>query len=195
MASDKKRARTFKEQRITRSRAWGNEDDVLEMEKERCCDNERQLGDMGLSGLVFPVLHAIESRLDPLVLPFSPSAQPRTKEPPSWKPASPSLEPTCPTTDLSPPAPLLAQAGDCDVASPDAPKTLHVNGHMVISKCGIAGNGKPGCTNNSCMYGGGQGAVDYDHIYDCKQCTGLASSSICARCLINGGTCDPGHDQ
>ena len=55
--------------------------------------------------------------------------------------------------------------------------------------------GKPGCTNNSCMYGGGQGAVDYDHIYDCKQCSGPASSSICARCLINGGTCEPGHDQ
>ena len=54
---------------------------------------------------------------------------------------------------------------------------------------------EPGCTNNSCMYGGGQGAVDYDHIYDCKQCTGPASSSICARCLLNGGTCEPGHDQ
>ena len=34
-----------------------------------------------------------------------------------------------------------------------------------------------------------------DFIYDCKQCTGLASSSIGARCLINGGTCEPEHDQ
>ena len=113
----------------------------------------------------------------------------------SCRHTSPSLEPACPITDLSPLTPLLAQAGHCDVASPDAPQTLHVNGHMVISKCGVAGNGKPGCKNNSCMYGGGQGAVDYDHIYDCKQCSGPASSSICARCLLNGGTCEPGHDQ
>ena len=53
-----------------------------------------------------------------------------------------------------------------------------------------AGNGKPGCTNNCCLCGGGQGAVDYHHIYDCKQCTGPASSSICARCLLNGERCD-----
>ena len=133
MPRDKERARTFNERRITRSRARGNVDDVSEMEKERCCDNESQLGDTGLSGLVSPVLPAVESRLDPFVPAFSPSAPPRTEEPPSGKPASPSLEPACPITDLSPLTPLLAQAGHCDVASPDAPQTLHVNGHMVIS--------------------------------------------------------------
>ena len=66
---------------------------------------------------------------------------------------------------------------------------------MVKIRCSDPDSGKPGCTNKSCMYGGRQGAIDHDFIYDTKQCTGLASSSICARCLINGGTYKPRHDQ
>ena len=72
--------------------------------------------------------------------------------------------------------------------------TLDIDGHRVHSKFQVLDSGKPGCTNHSCMYGGGLGAIDHDYIYDCKQCFGLASSSICARCLIYGGTCEPDHN-
>ena len=72
--------------------------------------------------------------------------------------------------------------------------TPDIDGHRVHSKSLVLDRGKPGRTNHSCMYGGGLGAIDHDYIYDCKQCSGLASSSICARCLINGGTCEPDHN-
>ena len=110
------------------------------------------------------------------------------------KPASPTLEPVCPSPDLPPPSPLPALARSVDVPSPDGSETLDIDGHGVHSKSQVLDSGKPGCTNHSCMYGGGLGAIDHDYIYDCKQCSGLASSSICVRCLINGGTCEPDHN-
>ena len=150
--------------------------------------------DTGLSGLVSPVMPATKSRLDPLVLPFSPSAPLPIEEQLAGKPASPTLETVCPSPDLPPPSPLPALARAVDVPSPDGSATLDIDGHRVHSKFQVLDSGKPGCTNHSCMYGGGLGAIDHDYIYDCKQCFGLASSSICARCLIYGGTCEPDHN-
>ena len=194
LARDRERARTFNERRMTRSQARGNDDaGVPDVEKERC-DTESLFSDTGLSGLVSPVMPATKSRLDPLVLPFSPSAPLPIEEQLAGKPASPTLETVCPSPDLPPPSPLPALARAVDVPSPDGSATLDIDGHRVHSKFQVLDSGKPGCTNHSCMYGGGLGAIDHDFIYECKQCFGLASSSICARCLINGGTCEPDHN-
>ena len=194
LARDRERARTFNERRMTRSQARGNDDaGVPNVEKERC-DTESLFSDTGLSGLVSPVMPATKSRLDPLVLPFSPSAPLPIEEQLTGKPASPTLETVCPSPDLPPPSPLPALARAVDVPSPDGSATLDIDGNRVHSKSQVLDSGKPGCTNHSCMYGGGLGAIDHDYIYDCKQCFGLASSSICARCLINGGTCEPDHN-
>ena len=93
-------------------------------------------------------------------------------------------------------SPLPATAVDVDGTSLcHRTDTLHINGRVVRTKCSGPHSGKPGCTNHCCMYGGGRGAVDHDFIYNCKQCTGPVSSSICAKCLLNGGTCEPGHNQ
>ena len=75
--------------------------------------------DTGLSGLVSPVMPATKSRLDPLVLPFSPSAPLPIEEQLAGKPASPTLETVCPSPDLPPPSPLPALARAVDVPSPD----------------------------------------------------------------------------
>ena len=196
MARDQERARSYNERRITRSQARENGHNDAENIKKVRSDIESQFSDTGLSGLISPVLPALQSRLDPFVEPFSPNAPPLTEEPPSGRPASPTQEPACPTPDLPSVSPLSTLTADANATSPcHGSETLQVDGKIVKSRCSDPDSGKPGCANSSCMYGGGQGAVDYDFIYDCKQCTGLASSSICARCLINGGTCEPGHDQ
>ena len=92
LARDRERARTFNERRMTRSQARGNDDaGVPDVEKERC-DTESLFSDTSLSGSVSPVMPATKSRLDPLVLPFSPSAPLPIEEQLSGKPASPTLE-------------------------------------------------------------------------------------------------------
>ena len=200
MVRDRERVRTYNERRMTRSQARENEHiDVPDTEKLRCSDDasvdESHLSDTCLYGLVSPVMPVVESRLDPLVQPFNPGAHPLTEEPLSSEPASPHLEPACTSPDLPPPSPLPATAVDVDGASLcHRIDMLHINGRVVRTKCSGPDSGKPGCTNQSCMYCGGQGAVDHDFIYDCKQCTGPVSS-ICAKCLLNGGTCEPGHNQ
>ena len=196
MARDQERDRSYNERRHTRSQARENgHTDAENIEKVRS-DNESQFSDTGLSGLISPVLPALQSRLDPFVEAFGPNAPPLIKEHPSGGLASPLLEPACPAPDLPHLSPLSTLAADADVTFLcHGSETLQVDGKMVKCRCSDPDSGKPGCTNNFCMYGGGQGAVDQDFIYECKQCTGLASSSVCARCLINGWTCEPGHDQ
>ena len=44
--------------------------------------------------------------------------------------------------------------------------SVYVDGVAVVSKVG-PGNGKPGCQNYSCMYGGGLSRDDIDYIYKC----------------------------
>ena len=142
------------------------------------------------------MLPALQSSLDPFVEPFSPETLPLTKDSLSGKPVSPPLEPSCPTPDLPSLSLLSTLTADADVTSLcQGSETLQLDGKLVKSRCLDPDSGKPGCTNNSCMNGGGQGAIDHDFICNCKQCIGLASSLICARCLINGGTFKPGHDQ
>ena len=96
--------------------------------------------------------------------------------------------------DQPPPSPLPVLAWVVDVPSLDGSKALEINGHRVHSKCQVLDGAKPGCTNHSCMYGGGLWAIKHDNIYDCKKCAGLASSSISAKCLTNGGICEPDHN-
>ena len=97
-ARDQERARSYNERRITRSQARENgHTDFENIEKIRS-DIESQFNDTGLSGLISPLLPALQSRLDPFVVePFSPNAPPLIKEPPSGGPASPHLEPAYPT--------------------------------------------------------------------------------------------------
>ena len=196
MVRDRERVGTYNERRMTRSQARENGHiDVPDTEKQRCSD-ESHLSDTCLYGLVSPGKPVVKSRLDPLVQTFRPSAPPLTEEPLSSEPASPPLEPACPSPDLPPSSPLQAAWVDVDGTSLcHRTDTLHINGRVVRTKCSGPDSGKAGCTNHSCMYGGGRGAVDHDFIYDCKQCTGPMSSSICAKCLLNGGTCEPGHNQ
>ena len=152
MARDQECARSYNERRITRSQARENgHTDAENIEKVRS-DNESQFSDTGLPGLISPVLPALQSRLDPFVEPFSPNALPLTEEPPSGRPASPLLEPACPTPDLPSLSPLSTQAADADVTSLcHGSETLQVDGKMVKSRCSDPDSGKPGCTNNSCV--------------------------------------------
>ena len=72
--------------------------------------------------------------------------------------------------------------------------SVYVDGLAVVSKVGL-GNGKPGCQNYSCMYGGGLSRDDIDYIYKCFKCEGPHTSALCAKCMLNGGCCEPGHDN
>ena len=72
--------------------------------------------------------------------------------------------------------------------------SVYVDGLAVVSKVGL-GNGKPGCQNYSCMYGGGLPRDDIDYIYKCLKCEGPHTSSLCAKCMLNGGCCEPGHEN
>ena len=72
--------------------------------------------------------------------------------------------------------------------------SVYVDGVVVVSKVGL-GNGKPGCQNYSCMYGGGLSRDDIDYIYKCLKCEGPHTSSLCAKCMLNGGCCEPGHES
>ena len=71
---------------------------------------------------------------------------------------------------------------------------LSIDGSAVVTKVGL-GNGKPGCQNYSCMYGGGLSRDDIDYIYKCLKCEGPHTSSICVKCMLNGGCCEPGHEN
>ena len=70
--------------------------------------------------------------------------------------------------------------------------SVYVDGLAVVSKVGL-GNGKPGCQNYTCMYGGGLSRDDIDYIYECLKCEGPHTSSLCAKYMLNGGCCEPGH--
>ena len=168
---------------------------MFEIWKKEHCDTENHFSDKGLSGFLSPTMPTTEAKLDLLVLPFSPSAPPPIEKQPTWKPASPTLEPVCPAPDLPPPSSLPALARAVDAPSPDGSKIPDSNGHRMFRKCPDLDSGKQDCTNQTCKYGGELGAIDHNYIYDCKQCIGLASSSICARCLIDGGTCESGQDH
>ena len=72
--------------------------------------------------------------------------------------------------------------------------SVYVDGLAVGSKVGL-GNGKPGCQNYSCMYGGGVSRDDIDYIYKRLKCEGPHASSLCAKCMLNGGCCEPGHEN
>ena len=73
--------------------------------------------------------------------------------------------------------------------------SVYVDGVTVtVSKVGL-GNGKPGCQNYSCMYGGGLSRDNIDYIYKCLKCEGPHTSSLCAKCMLNGGCCEPGHEN
>ena len=72
--------------------------------------------------------------------------------------------------------------------------SVYVDGLAVVSKVGL-GNGKPNCQNYSCMYGGGLSREDIDYIYKCPKCEGPHTSSLCAKCMLNGRCCEPGHEN
>ena len=73
-------------------------------------------------------------------------------------------------------------------------KRLYIDGSAVVTKVGLD-NGKPGCQNYSCMYGDGLSRDDIDYIYKCLKWEGPHASSICAKCMLNGGCCEPGHEN
>ena len=54
--------------------------------------------------------------------------------------------------------------------------SVYVGGLAVVNKVGL-GNGKPGCQNYSCMYGGGLSRDHIDYIYKCLNCEGPHMSS------------------
>ena len=72
--------------------------------------------------------------------------------------------------------------------------SVYVDGLAIVSKVGL-GNGESGCQNYSCMYGGGLSRDDNDYIYKCLKCKGPHTSSLCAKCMLNGGCCEAGHDD
>ena len=192
LTRDKERARTISEKRVNRSQVRGNDyADVPGVEKERC-NTESQFWDTGLSGLVSPVMPATKSRLTLSCCRSAPVHHCRSRNicPGSLRRL---LSRPCDPPPLPSPLPALARA--VVVPSPDGSTTLDINGHRVHSKCQVLDSGKPGCTNHSCMYGGGLAAIINDFIYDCRQCTSLASSSMCTICLVNGGTCEPDQND
>ena len=198
--------------------------DISEPEIARTNDNDF-LSDTLNPGLVSPVPCAAEptSVLDPLVSPFTPTGLCLTSSDPA--PQATGVEDEVlpsprvsyashqnvesPSVD-SVSSVLCSQESDTDDGDVGVYPSLHsdaavvhgdrnttrlyIDGSAVVTKVGL-GNGKPGCQNYSCMYGGGLSRDDIDYIYKCLDCEGPHTSSICAKCMLNGGCCEPGREN
>ena len=196
--------------------------DISEPEIGRTNDNDF-LSDTLNPGLVSPMPCAAEptSVLDPLVSPFTPTGLCWTSSDPAPTgvedevlPAPSVSSASCQDVESisldsvsSEPCSQESDTDDDDVGvypslHSDAgvvhndrnTTRLYIDGSAVVTKVGL-GNGKPGCQNYSCMYGGGRSRDDINHIYKCLKCEGPHTSSICAKCMLNGGCCEPGHDN
>ena len=211
------RAKQHHERRITRSQTLNAVDnivprDISEPEFVRSSDNDL-FSDTRNPGLVSPVLCAVEptSALDPLVSPFTPASPQLARSDhvsyPDIESASlDSVTSSLPCSRISDPdGHSVDERGslrfhlDAAVITDDrysihSTASVYVDGLAVVSKVGL-GNGKPGCQNYSCMYGGGLSRDDIDYIYKCLKCEGPHTSSLCAKCMLNGGCCEPGHDN
>ena len=220
---DNERAKQHHERRITRSQtlnAVGNivPRDISEPEFVRSSDNDL-FSDTQNPGLVSPVLCAVEptSTLDPLVSPFTPASPQLARSDPA--PAGKedmalTINPTpyvsypdieSASLDSVPSSPPCSQIPDPDDSVDERGSLrLHLDAavitddrhsiHSTVSRVGL-GNGKPNCQNYSCMYGGGLSRDDIDYIYKCLKCEGPHTSSLCAKCMLNGGCCEPGHEN
>ena len=196
--------------------------DISEPEIARTNDNDF-LGETLNPGLVSPMPGAAEptSVLDPLVSPFTPTGlclissdpaptgvEDEVFPAPRVSYAScQDVESTSVDSVSSVPCSREADTDDGDVGvypslhsdagvvHDDRNTTrLYIHCSAVVTKVGL-GNGKPGCQNCSCMYGGGLSRDDIDYIYKCFKYERPHTSSICAKCMLNGGCCEPGHEN
>ena len=204
---ENERAKQHHERRITRSQTLNAVDnivprDISEPEFVRSSDNDL-FSDTRNPGLVSPVSCAVEptsARCDPAPAASEDMALTITHTPdvsyPDIESASlDSVTLSLPCSQVSDPddsvderAPLRPHL-DATVVTDDrhsihSTASVYVDGVAVVSKVGL-GNGKAGCQNFSCMYGGGLSRDDIDYIYKCLKCEGLHTFSLCAKCMLN----------